>query len=90
MLLCSASPAGIALYFTPCRAIYAEFISRFGNEIAVLIDAPFLEIRAVPPNVADAISALEERDDHLAPGRREVRYVLACLNRILEVRLCTL
>ncbi len=41
-----------------CKAIYASLISTFGNEIAVLIDVPVAEIRAVHPKVADAIAAL--------------------------------
>jgi uncharacterized protein (TIGR00375 family) len=51
-----------------CKAIYAEFIGRFGNEIAVLIDAPVGEIRAVHPKVADAISALRNGMVTLHPG----------------------
>jgi uncharacterized protein (TIGR00375 family) len=51
-----------------CKAIYAEFIARFGNEIAVLIDAPVTEIRAVHPRVADAISALRDGTVTLHPG----------------------
>jgi PHP family Zn ribbon phosphoesterase len=51
-----------------CKAIYAEFIGRFGNEIAVLIDAPVGEIRAVHPKVADAISALRNGTVTLHPG----------------------
>jgi len=51
-----------------CKAIYTEFIGRFGNEIAVLIDAPVGEIRAVHPKVADAISALRNGTVTLHPG----------------------
>jgi uncharacterized protein (TIGR00375 family) len=41
-----------------CKEIYARFIERFGNEIAVLIDIPVPELRAVHAGVADAIAAL--------------------------------
>jgi PHP family Zn ribbon phosphoesterase len=51
-----------------CKAIYASLIERFGNEIAVLIDAPVREIRAVHPTVADAISALRDGTVILHPG----------------------
>ncbi len=51
-----------------CRAIYASLVSMFGNEIAVLIDAPVAEIRAVHPKVADAIEALRDGTVTLYPG----------------------
>jgi uncharacterized protein (TIGR00375 family) len=51
-----------------CKGIYASFISAFGNEIAVLIDVPVAEIRAIHPNVADAISALRTGTVILHPG----------------------
>src|SRR5512136_3044913 len=38
-----------------CKAIYASFISAFGNEIAILIDVPTGELGAIHPGVADAI-----------------------------------
>ena len=63
-----------------CKAIYASFISTFGNEIAVLIDTPVAEIRAIQPKVADAIDSPPERDGNPAPGWRwKVRYILARL-----------
>jgi uncharacterized protein (TIGR00375 family) len=51
-----------------CRAIYASFISAFGNEIAVLIDVPVARIRTIHPKVADAISALRSGTVTLHPG----------------------
>lgn len=51
-----------------CKAIYATFIETFGNEIAVLIDVPVSEIRAVHPKVADAIAALRNETVVLHPG----------------------
>lgn len=51
-----------------CKAIYASFIETFGNEIAVLIDVPVAEIRAVHPNVTDAIAALRGGTVVLHPG----------------------
>jgi uncharacterized protein (TIGR00375 family) len=51
-----------------CKAIYASLVSAFGNEIAVLIDAPVAEIRAIHPKVADAILALREGTVTLHPG----------------------
>ena len=50
-----------------CKAIYASFISAFGNEIAVLIDIPVAEIRSVHPKVADAIEALRNGTVTLHP-----------------------
>jgi uncharacterized protein (TIGR00375 family) len=41
-----------------CKGIYATLIARFGNEIAVLVDAPVAEIREDHPKVAEAIAAL--------------------------------
>jgi uncharacterized protein (TIGR00375 family) len=51
-----------------CRAIYANFIGAFDNEIAVLIDVPIAEIRAVHPGVAEAIAALRDGTVTLHPG----------------------
>lgn len=51
-----------------CKAIYAKFIETFGNEIAVLIDVPVAEIRAVHPKVAAAIEALRDGTVTLHPG----------------------
>ncbi|MCK9632504.1 MAG: endonuclease Q family protein [Methanoregula sp.] len=51
-----------------CKAIYALFIETFGNEIAVLLDVPVAEIRAVHPKVADAIDALRNGTITLHPG----------------------
>jgi len=51
-----------------CKAIYASFISTFGNEIAVLIDAPVPEIREVHLKVAEAIDALRNGRVVLHPG----------------------
>jgi uncharacterized protein (TIGR00375 family) len=51
-----------------CRAIYAQFIETFENEIAVLIDVPVTEIRVIHPKVADAITALRNGTVILHPG----------------------
>jgi uncharacterized protein (TIGR00375 family) len=51
-----------------CKAIYSSFISTFGNEITVLIDAPIAEIRLVHPKVAAAIEALRSGRVTLHPG----------------------
>jgi uncharacterized protein (TIGR00375 family) len=51
-----------------CRAIYAKLIETFENEIAVLIDVPVTEIRAVHPKVADAVEALRDGTVTLHPG----------------------
>jgi uncharacterized protein (TIGR00375 family) len=51
-----------------CLAIYSSFISTFGNEIDVLIDAPVVEIRRIHSNVADAIEALRTGRVILHPG----------------------
>jgi uncharacterized protein (TIGR00375 family) len=51
-----------------CRAIYASLVGTFGNEIAVLIDAPVAEIRSVHPKVADAVDALRQGTVTLHPG----------------------
>jgi uncharacterized protein (TIGR00375 family) len=51
-----------------CKAIYASLIGTFGNEIAVLIDVPVGEIRAIHPKVADAIAALRNGTVTLHPG----------------------
>jgi len=51
-----------------CKMIYTSFIEAFGNEIAVLLDVPFAEIRSVHPKVADAISALRSGTVALHPG----------------------
>jgi uncharacterized protein (TIGR00375 family) len=51
-----------------CKAIYASFIETFGNEIAVLIDVPVPEIRALHSKVADAVQALRSGTVVLHPG----------------------
>jgi uncharacterized protein (TIGR00375 family) len=51
-----------------CKAVYASLISAFGNEIAVLIDVPVAEIRAIHPKVADAVGALRNGTVTLHPG----------------------
>jgi uncharacterized protein (TIGR00375 family) len=51
-----------------CKAVYARFIEIFTNEIAVLIDAPISEIRAVHPDVAAAIGSLRDGTVTLHPG----------------------
>ena len=51
-----------------CKAIYASFIETFENEIAVLIDVPIPEIRALHPKVADAVQALRSGTVVLHPG----------------------
>jgi uncharacterized protein (TIGR00375 family) len=51
-----------------CLAIYSSFISTFGNEIDVLINAPVSEIRRIHSNVAEAIQALRTGRVILHPG----------------------
>ncbi len=51
-----------------CQAIYSSFISTFGNEIAVLIDVPVTEIRAIDSRVGAAIDALRNNRVVLHPG----------------------
>jgi len=51
-----------------CKAIYLSLIGTFGNEIAVLIDTPVADIRAVHPKVADAVEALRRGTVTLHPG----------------------
>jgi uncharacterized protein (TIGR00375 family) len=51
-----------------CKAIYASLISTFGNEIAVLIDAPIAGIRAIHPKVAEAVDTLRSGTVLLHPG----------------------
>jgi uncharacterized protein (TIGR00375 family) len=51
-----------------CQGIYSSFIATFGNEIAVLIDAPVTEIRTIHPRVADAIERLRTGRVTLHPG----------------------
>jgi uncharacterized protein (TIGR00375 family) len=51
-----------------CKTIYSRFIETFGNEIAVLIDIPLSEIRALHPKVADAVQALRSGTVVLHPG----------------------
>ena len=51
-----------------CRAVYSSLTAAFKNEIAVLIDVPVAEIRAVHPKVADAIAALRNGTVTLHPG----------------------
>ena len=55
-----------------CKAIYASFITAFDNEIAVLIDVPLADIRAIHPKVADAIAALRSGTVTLHPVLRTV------------------
>ncbi|MDD1704456.1 MAG: endonuclease Q family protein [Methanoregula sp.] len=55
-------------YTKRCHALYMSFIASFGDEIAVLIDAPVAEIRAVDPRVGDAIDALRNNRVVLHPG----------------------
>ncbi|AGB02058.1 endonuclease Q family protein [Methanoregula formicica] len=51
-----------------CKTIYSRFIETFGNEIAVLIDVPVPEIRALHPKVGDAVQALRSGTVVLHPG----------------------
>jgi uncharacterized protein (TIGR00375 family) len=51
-----------------CRSLYERFISAFGNEIEVLINAPVSEIRAIHAETADAITALRSGHITLHPG----------------------
>jgi len=51
-----------------CKEIYTTFLSAFENEIAILVDVPLAEIRAVHSGVADAIAALRENRVVLHPG----------------------
>lgn len=51
-----------------CKAIYSRFIETFGNEIAVLIDVPVPEIRALHLKVGDAVQALRSGTVVLHPG----------------------
>lgn len=55
-------------YTKQCRRIYASFIGAFGNEIAVLVNAPVPEIRAVHAKVGDVIEALRTGKVTLHPG----------------------
>ena len=55
-------------YTKKCREIYSSFIDTFGNEIAVLIDAPVSEIKTVNIKVGDAIDALRTGNVTLHPG----------------------
>jgi len=55
-------------YTKKCQGIYSAFITGFGNEIAVLIDAPVSDIRSVHPKVGDAIGALRSGTVALHPG----------------------
>jgi len=55
-------------YTKKCTEIYTSFIGTFGNEIAVLTDAPVAEIRTVHPKVADAVEALRTGRVVLHPG----------------------
>jgi uncharacterized protein (TIGR00375 family) len=51
-----------------CTFIYQRFISMFGNEIEVLINAPVNEIRAIHAKTADAVEALRSGHITLYPG----------------------
>ena len=51
-----------------CTSLYERFISMFGNEIEVLINAPVTEIRAIHAETADAIEALRSGHITLHPG----------------------
>ena len=51
-----------------CRAIYASCIEACENEIALLIDVPIDDIRAIHKKVADAIAALRNGTVILHPG----------------------
>ena len=51
-----------------CRSIYECFISTFGNEIEVLINAPIPEIRTIHAETSDAIEALRSGHVTLHPG----------------------
>ncbi|MCX6697262.1 MAG: endonuclease Q family protein [Methanoregula sp.] len=51
-----------------CRSVYDTFITTFGNEIEVLINAQINDIRTVDPAVADAIDALRTHRVTLHPG----------------------
>ena len=51
-----------------CKAIYASFITTFGNEIEVLINTPVADLRTIHPKVADAVSALRNGMVTLHPG----------------------
>ena len=64
------------------------FIETFGNEIAVLIDVPVAEIRAVHPKVADAIAALRDGTVILHPGGGG-KYGTFSLCKVPEPPLCT-
>jgi len=51
-----------------CRSLYECFISTFGNEIEVLINAPIPEIRTIHAETSDAIEALRSGHVTLHPG----------------------
>jgi uncharacterized protein (TIGR00375 family) len=51
-----------------CTALYEHFISTFGNEIEVLINAPLAEIRAIHAKTAEAIESLRSGHVTLHPG----------------------
>ena len=51
-----------------CTHLYGLFISTFGNEIEVLINAPVAEIRTIHAKTADAIEALRGGHVTLHPG----------------------
>jgi uncharacterized protein (TIGR00375 family) len=51
-----------------CKSLYERFISAFGNEIEVLINAPVTEIRAIHAETSDAIEALRNGHVTLHPG----------------------
>jgi len=51
-----------------CTALYEHFISTFGNEIEVLINAPLADIRAIHAKTAEAIESLRSGHVTLHPG----------------------
>ena len=50
------------------KALYAAFIERFGNEIAVLLHVPEAELAEVSPAVASAVLSMREGRVLLFPG----------------------
>ncbi|MCX6684639.1 MAG: endonuclease Q family protein [Methanoregula sp.] len=51
-----------------CTSLYERFISTFGNEIEVLINAPVADIHAIHAKTANAIEALRSGHVTLHPG----------------------
>ena len=50
------------------KALYSAFIERFGNEIAVLLEAPESEMAEVSKGVASAVISMREGKVLLFPG----------------------